>query len=543
MSAIDALRPSSRWPVRQHGLEQGAPNAIWVRCERVPGLSSNAQRLQQEAAAERFDQRTSERAVVVSALQNPGGFAAVNSPERLAMRLDRLSRYYSGEPVPATAAQVPETPPAQLIESALERASASAASDQARGEGSAGMATAGVKAVADAAEAVAADTEPNERAGIVLERVINSADFLDVRFLEAGVAAARAVCRIAIQGPAGPVGFGTGSLVSPSLLLTNHHVLESADVARRSRAEFNFQDGLDGAPLPTVSLGLDPDRFFVANEERDFALVAVAASPAALSQFGLNPLIEAEGKAVVGEFVTIIQHPRGNKKQVALRENRIVDLLDAFVHYEADTEPGSSGSPVFNDQWEIVALHHASVPAPGQDELGGFMNEGIRASRIVKFVRAQALPSAAQALADRLFAPERLTIAAASTEAPDTASSVQPAVLSSDPSSAGLATTRVNVPLEITVRIGAPESTGQLIIAREEPVADEEAISIDPDYSNRRGYDPSFLGGGTEVPLPRLSAALLANASTNTQSQGDTHLFHYNHFSVAMNTRSHSSRS
>jgi V8-like Glu-specific endopeptidase len=30
---------------------------------------------------------------------------------------------------------------------------------------------------------------------------------------------------------------------------------------------------------------------------------------------------------------------------------------DAWVEYEVDTEPGSSGSPVFNNQWELVALH------------------------------------------------------------------------------------------------------------------------------------------------------------------------------------------
>ena len=87
--------------------------------------------------------------------------------------------------------------------------------------------------------------------------------------------------------------------------------------------------------------------------------------------------------------MTIVQHPGGEKKQIALRENRIVDVLDAFLHYEADTEPGSSGSPVFDDGWEVVALHHASVRAPDQAELGGFLNEGIRASGLREFITAQ----------------------------------------------------------------------------------------------------------------------------------------------------------
>ena len=58
----------------------------------------------------------------------------------------------------------------------------------------------------------------------------------------------------------------------------------------------------------------------------------------------------------------IIQHPSGERKQLALRENQVVDVLDNFLHYRTDTSPGSSGSPVFNDQWEIVALHHSGVP-------------------------------------------------------------------------------------------------------------------------------------------------------------------------------------
>ncbi len=221
------------------------------------------------------------------------------------------------------------------------------------------------------------------------------------------MAAARAVGRVRIRDAIGrDVGFGTGSLVSPTLLLTNHHVLPDAETARASVIEFNFQDGVDGRPLDVTLLPLDPDRFFLADDERDFALVAVRATAAELAPFGFNPLIEAEGKAIIGEYVTIVQHPRGEKKQVALRENKIVDIPDRFLHYAADTEPGSSGSPVFNDQWEVVALHHASVPAPDHQELGGFMNEGIRVSRILKFVREEPLDPPQRALADQLIAPD-----------------------------------------------------------------------------------------------------------------------------------------
>ena len=168
----------------------------------------------------------------------------------------------------------------------------------------------------------------------------------------------------------------------------------------------------DGGAVPTVQFGLDPDQFFLADKILDFALVAVRAPEADLVPFGHNRLIADEGKAIVGEFVTIIQHPGGQKKQIALRENRVVDVLDSFLHYETDTEPGSSGSPVFNDQWEIVALHHATVPVPEQDELGGWVNEGVRVSRLIAFIRSQAYPAAQRQFVVELIgvAPDLTTV-------------------------------------------------------------------------------------------------------------------------------------
>jgi hypothetical protein len=76
-----------------------------------------------------------------------------------------------------------------------------------------------------------------------------------------------------------------------------------------------------------------------------------------------------------------------------IRNNQLIDLFDnkadiPFCQYLADTEQGSSGSPVFNDQWEIVALHHQAIPqtnAKGElvDTAGKVIREGDDPSRIV----------------------------------------------------------------------------------------------------------------------------------------------------------------
>ena len=319
---------------------------------------------QSEAAAKRVGRRTSERRDKIDAITS-GRLAAADEPVRVASRIDRLSRYYPG---------VRPVSPAAL-----------AANDP--------------KAVA------AADA--------VLERIINTPDFVDVRYLEAGTRASHAVGRVDIRDHAGRViGFGTGSLVTSCLLLTNHHVLPDAETAAASEIEFNFEDGIDGQPLQPRLFPLDPTAFFLADEKLDFALVAVGASPGDLAEFGFNAAIRAQGKAIAGDFITIVQHPEGQKKQVALRDNRVVDVLDDFLHYEADTQPGSSGSPVFNDQWELVALHHASVPAPDHPELGKFVNEGIRVSQLLAFIGQQTYTDQQRALvADLVGSPGQVPAA------------------------------------------------------------------------------------------------------------------------------------
>jgi endonuclease G len=424
---------------------------------------------QHEAAAERIAERTTTRSEHEAALAS-GGIAAADTPERIAKRLDRLSRYYAGaEPPPASGATAE---PEAMMEEAIERVGAIV------GDGG----------------------EPEK----LLERIINTADFVGIRYLDAGVAAARAIGRVNIRGGGRLQGYGTGSLVSPALLLTNHHVLPDAATARESVIEFNYQDGIDGRPLLAEVFPLDPDRFFLADDERDLALVAVRATPAELARFGFNRLIEAEGKAIIGEFVTIVQHPRGEKKQVALRENKIVDIPDNFLHYSADTEPGSSGSLAFNDQWEAVALHHASVPAPQHQDLGGFVNEGIRISRIIKFVKEAPLPPEQRALVDQIFAsPGRPDI--------PTPEAVAPAAASAAPVAPQGGSVTITVPLQITLQVGAGMESAA------------EAISIDPDYSTRGGYDAGFLG--RPVPLPVPGPVVAEHASAELR---------YHHFSVVM---------
>lgn len=64
-------------------------------------------------------------------------------------------------------------------------------------------------------------------------------------------------------------------------------------------------------------------------------------------------------------------------------------MFDDYIYYSTDTERGSSGAPVLNDQWLPVALHHRSVPHPTKPDTW-IANPGIRISRIFARLREAA---------------------------------------------------------------------------------------------------------------------------------------------------------
>ncbi len=244
--------------------------------------------------------------------------------------------------------------------------------------------------------------------GLGSERQIGKNDIMPVNYLSRGLIAARAVGRVNV----GTAGFGTGFLIGDNLLLTNNHVLVDAAEAGGSFVEFDYELDEQDRPRTVVTFALQPDRFFMTDKTLDYSLVFVQNESLSggrqLSEFGRIPLIEAVGKVNVGHSVSIIQHPGGNRKSVALRDNTVKELLENVIQYEADTQPGSSGAPVFNDRWELVALHHSGVPrtnadgkilrrdgaiwseSDGEDQIDWILNEGIRVSRIMAHLRAQA---------------------------------------------------------------------------------------------------------------------------------------------------------
>jgi hypothetical protein len=215
-----------------------------------------------------------------------------------------------------------------------------------------------------------------------LEAVIHSEDnFLDMALLIGALYCSRAVCMI--ERPVGTA-LGTGVLIGPDLLLTNQHVLTSQAMLDGAVARFDRRilDGTkiaqDGQVVP-----LRTDFYFASPpEELDYALVRTTGKPLEAITATDNdlklplPELVAQGKhrgylPAASRFlkdrdrVNILQHPDGRPLKVVLTQNYVAgDMGTRRVQYVADTMPGSSGSPVFNANWELVALHHSGQPYP-----------------------------------------------------------------------------------------------------------------------------------------------------------------------------------
>ena len=371
-------------------------------------------------------------------------------------------------------------------------------------------------------------------------------DFVGVAFFERGRRAANSVARVAYRNGRG---LGSGLMVTPRLFLTNNHVIPSPQAALELAAEFDFELDVRDNPLGKSSFAFDPNTLFLTDpvEGLDFTLIAVGekiGGPRALASYGYSPISDASNKHAIGEVVNIIQHPQARYKEVVLRENRLVARGNEALHYVADTEPGSSGSPVFNNDWQAIALHHWGGPFRGliddkDQRVPREVNEGIRISAIVTAVRTRRanLTDRQRSLIEESLqiwdtvAPQEIT---REPPGPDTSMAHGPRE-NRDGSVSWV------FPLEITVRAPLLDAARRSVPAgtaapAAPPVAAEAALRPSGDYSDRGGYEPGFIAGHV-VPLPKLSAAQERIAARNRQARrGDSPFeLKYHHFSAVVN--------
>ncbi len=209
----------------------------------------------------------------------------------------------------------------------------------------------------------------------VLEKIIGENTLRHISFLQRGLEVSRAVALVDVGE-----WVGTGFMISPNLLLTNNHVLPGQDLIPQTKIRFNYQLNFVGAAEKIRDYELAPAGVFHTQPELDYTVVEVTDSPG--NEWAISTLSRAV--PAPKNRVNIIQHPAGQPKQISFQNNFVEYADSTRVQYLTSTLNGSSGSPVFDDRWEVVALHHAGgmLVEPSTKQTY-FRNEGITLSAIL----------------------------------------------------------------------------------------------------------------------------------------------------------------
>jgi endonuclease G, mitochondrial len=341
--------------------------------------------------------------------------------------------------------------------------------------------------------------------GQTFEAQIGKNDSDHFNFLARGYRAGLAVCRLISNR----MPIGTGFLIAPGVLITNNHVIPSRDEAATFTAEFNYELDPDDNPLTPVRFRIDNSLFVTSDKEAlDYTIVAIGQPELSgndVRTCGWLPLDPRTDKILEGEPAVVIQHPNGDEKRLCLFDSVLVDRFDDYVQYTTDTDFGSSGSPVFNRHWQLIALHHASAPT-GERRQGApvIVNQGIRVSKILESLRT----------GDRAEGDYRRAYQ-----------------LVTDPQVAGHG--RPMNPVVNLVSTGARVGGRREIAPERTNIKVRQADHFD-DREDRQGYDPEFLGDSDlRVELPRMQRWMLED-TVRLNADRQKFCLDYQHFSVVM---------
>lgn len=176
----------------------------------------------------------------------------------------------------------------------------------------------------------------------------------------------KAVCRLLINGS----GLCTGWLLGcEGHLMTNNHCIGNASDAANTDFMFNYQHSSCTGSATAGSAIVASSATFLrtspfSSSGLDYTLVKLPVNPTAT--YGYLSLSSVA--PVVGDRIYIVQHPAGRLKEIAVNTNiggtsggfAAVNTVNTNgIRYYADTEGGSSGSPVLSYASNLVfAIHN-----------------------------------------------------------------------------------------------------------------------------------------------------------------------------------------
>lgn len=87
------------------------------------------------------------------------------------------------------------------------------------------------------------------------------------------------------------------------------------------------------------------------------------------------------------ELITILQHPQGLPQNFAINMFRAQDPTSTRIWYDTNTDHGSSGSPCFGRNLELIAFHNAGRPKKYEGETK-LCNQGVRIDHVIRALPA-----------------------------------------------------------------------------------------------------------------------------------------------------------
>lgn len=253
--------------------------------------------------------------------------------------------------------------------------------------------------------AAASEAEADEG----FQALLGTTKMQKLRWYRKGLAQCAAVARVEVRGEGD--GVGTGWLVRAEdffpgwtgvLVLTNDHVVsvtpreDGRPVNPRSlrpeKAQVNFQ--VTGEVFDVDSIVLSS----YYRDGLDYAFLRLRgdgvpqAAPLVLhDQPVAMPLTTEEPPP----RMYVIGHPNGRDLEIGLQDNLLIACNDRLLHYRTPTEPGNSGSPVFEPtDWRVVGLHHKgskTLARLDDPQLVYEANEGVSIRAIQEETRRAAL--------------------------------------------------------------------------------------------------------------------------------------------------------
>jgi len=161
-------------------------------------------------------------------------------------------------------------------------------------------------------------------------------------------------------------GIGTGVLVAQNLLLTCNHIFTKTRV-EKAWVTFGYKSDSDSTQ-DIFELDLD---FVIYHNHLDFALIRLQSNPS------LKPIPPVNVGLDSGQKIRLIHHPMGQPVVIS-GLGQIVRVGPGYIDHNLNTDKGSSGAPIFNDAWELVAIHRGN-PGVGRPTKGTMEGKPISA--------------------------------------------------------------------------------------------------------------------------------------------------------------------